>query len=90
MGTLAMKSHIDDLGTIRIMFRPVNVHSQICILNSPLCRDIKPDNIMLTAEGHVRLGDFGSCLRVQEDGMVRGPKGPQNTQNSLHNTVVQK
>ncbi|XP_029555726.1 myotonin-protein kinase isoform X3 [Salmo trutta] len=33
-------------------------------------RDIKPDNIMLTAEGHVRLGDFGSCLRVQEDGMV--------------------
>ncbi|XP_071027103.1 myotonin-protein kinase-like isoform X4 [Oncorhynchus clarkii lewisi] len=33
-------------------------------------RDIKPDNILLTAEGHIRLGDFGSCLRVQEDGMV--------------------
>ncbi|XP_028838792.1 myotonin-protein kinase isoform X2 [Denticeps clupeoides] len=33
-------------------------------------RDIKPDNILLTAEGHIRLGDFGSCLRLQEDGMV--------------------
>ncbi|XP_041948208.1 myotonin-protein kinase isoform X2 [Alosa alosa] len=33
-------------------------------------RDVKPDNILLTADGHVRLGDFGSCLRLQEDGMV--------------------
>ncbi|XP_041808076.1 myotonin-protein kinase isoform X5 [Chelmon rostratus] len=33
-------------------------------------RDIKPDNILLTADGHIRLGDFGSCMRVQEDGML--------------------
>ena len=33
-------------------------------------RDIKPDNVLLHQSGHIRLADFGSCLKLQQDGMV--------------------
>ncbi|KAG7237369.1 hypothetical protein INR49_032414 [Caranx melampygus] len=48
-------------------------------------RDIKPDNILLTADGHIRLGDFGSCLRLLEDGMEYfdfPPSGPEISDNA--------
>ena len=34
-------------------------------------RDVKPDNVLLERCGHVVLADFGSCLKLNEDGMVR-------------------
>ncbi|XP_075043237.1 myotonin-protein kinase isoform X2 [Mixophyes fleayi] len=33
-------------------------------------RDIKPDNMLLNRSGHILLGDFGSCLKLREDGTV--------------------
>uniref|UniRef100_A0A1I7Y6Q3 non-specific serine/threonine protein kinase n=2 Tax=Steinernema glaseri TaxID=37863 RepID=A0A1I7Y6Q3_9BILA len=36
-----------------------------------LHRDVKPDNLLIAASGHVKLADFGTCLRFGDDGFVR-------------------
>uniref|UniRef100_A0A915IQJ6 non-specific serine/threonine protein kinase n=1 Tax=Romanomermis culicivorax TaxID=13658 RepID=A0A915IQJ6_ROMCU len=34
-------------------------------------RDVKPDNMLISASGHMKLADFGTCIRMSQDGTVR-------------------
>ncbi|GMR53712.1 hypothetical protein PMAYCL1PPCAC_23907, partial [Pristionchus mayeri] len=34
-------------------------------------RDVKPDNMLIGKNGHIKLADFGTCVRMNKDGVVK-------------------
>ncbi|KAI6225757.1 hypothetical protein M3Y95_00730800 [Aphelenchoides besseyi] len=34
-------------------------------------RDVKPDNMLISSSGHVKLADFGTCVKLNEDGKIK-------------------
>ncbi|CAI4222489.1 unnamed protein product [Auanema sp. JU1783] len=34
-------------------------------------RDVKPDNMLISKSGHIKLADFGTCVRMNKNGVVK-------------------
>ncbi|XP_074474530.1 G protein-coupled receptor kinase 5 [Sebastes fasciatus] len=77
-----LKFHIHNIGTPgldrdRVRFYAAEVCCGLIHLhqNSILYRDMKPENILLDDNGHIRISDLGLAVRLSEGSLVRGKVG---------------
>ncbi|KAG0257777.1 Serine/threonine-protein kinase MRCK alpha [Mortierella polycephala] len=56
--------------------------------NHYIHRDLKPQNILLDATGHIMLADFGACAQLDASGQVHGQTVPLGTWDYMSPEVV--
>lgn len=85
-----MMSLLIKLGTFPEHLTLFYIAELVCAIESVhrmgfIHRDIKPDNILIGADGHIKLTDFGLCtgFRWTHDSKHYQPKGQHNRQGSM-------
>eukprot|EP00055_Hartaetosiga_balthica_P013756 m.72047 g.72047 ORF g.72047 m.72047 type:complete len:1349 (-) comp8367_c0_seq4:454-4500(-) len=52
-------------------------------------RDVKPDNLLIDVQGHLKLADFGTCVKMEKDGLVHKPGAAVGTPDYISPEVLE-